>query len=105
MELFGSFQSPRNQVQGRFPSFYSYTFAFRKLIWNKKGSFGFTTTNPFANYVDQRTSLKGLNFVLMSLRQVPYRSFGVSFTYKFGKLEFKKEKEQNNNLPQGDEGG
>jgi ferric enterobactin receptor len=105
MELFGNFQSPRNEVQGHFPSFYSYTFAFRKLVWKKKGSFGFTTTNPFANFVDQRTSLTGSNFVLNSLRQVPYRSFGLSFTYKFGKLEFKKEKEENNNVPQGDEGG
>jgi hypothetical protein len=27
---------------------------------------------------------------------VPYQSFGITFGYKFGKLEFKKEKERNN---------
>jgi ferric enterobactin receptor len=33
----------------------------------------------------------GAGFTLNSLRRVPYRSFGLNFTYKFGKLEFKKE--------------
>jgi ferric enterobactin receptor len=29
---------------------------------------------------------------------VPYRSFGISLSYKFGKLEFKKGKEQGNDF-------
>jgi len=103
-EFFGNFNSPRNEVQGRFPSFTSYNLAFRKQFWHKKGSLGFTTTNPFGKYVNQRTSLTGQDFVLNSLRQLPYRSFGISFTWKFGKLEFKKEKEHNMNAPGGDEG-
>ncbi len=93
-EFFGNFNSPRNEVQGKYPSFTSYNFAFRKLIWNKKGSVGFTTTNPFNKYVKQETEVIGQQFVLYSLRQLPFRSFGVSFTYKFGKLEFKKDKEE-----------
>jgi hypothetical protein len=97
MELFGNFSSPRNEVQGRFPSFTSYNFAFRKQLWHKKGSIGFTTTNPFNKYVNQTTSVTGQGFVLNSTRQLPYRSFGISFMLKFGKLEFKKEKEQDNN--------
>jgi ferric enterobactin receptor len=102
-EFFGNFNSPRNEVQGRFPSFTSYNFAARKQLWNKKGSIGFTTTNPFNKYVNQKTELTGLDFVLNSTRQIPYRSFGVSFTYKFGKLKFKKEKEQNPNQVNPDE--
>ena len=93
-EFFGSFNSPRNEVQGKYPSFTSYNFAFRKLIWNKKGSVGFTTTNPFNKYVKQETEVIGQQFVLNSLRQMPFRSFGVSFSWKFGKLEFKKDKEE-----------
>jgi len=92
-EFFGSFNSPRNEVQGKYPSFTSYNFAFRKLFWNKKGSIGFTTTNPFNKYVKQETEVIGQQFVLNSLRQMPFRSFGISFMFKFGKLEFKKEKE------------
>ena len=95
MEFFGNFNSPRNEVQGKYPSFTTYNFAFRKLIWNKKGSIGFTTTNPFNKYVRQETQVTGQQFVLNSLRQLPFRSFGISFSYKFGKLEFKKDKEEN----------
>ncbi len=94
LEFFGNFNSARNEIQGRYPSFTSYNFAFRKQVWNKKGSFAFTTTNPFGNYVSQATAVSGQNFTLNSLRRIPYRSFGINFTYKFGKLEFKKDKEQ-----------
>jgi len=94
LEFFGDFNSSRNEIQGKYPSWVSYNFAFRKQIWNKKGSIAFTTTNPFANYVDQKTAIKGQDFTLNSLRQIPYRSFGINFTYKFGRLEFKKEKEK-----------
>ncbi|MEP6750801.1 MAG: TonB-dependent receptor [Bacteroidota bacterium] len=94
-EFFGNFNSPRNEVQGKYPSFTSYNIAMRKLIWNKKGSIGFTTTNPFNKYVKQETEVIGQQFVLNSQRQIPFRSFGVSFTWKFGKLEFKKAPDDN----------
>ena len=94
LEIFGNFNSPRTEIQGKYPSFTSYNFAFRKQIWNKKGSIAFTTTNPFANYVNQATAVTGQDFVLNSLRRIPYRSFGINFTYKFGKLEFKKEEKK-----------
>lgn len=94
-EFFGNFNSPRNEVQGKYPSFTSYNVALRKLIWNKKGSIGFTTTNPFNKYVKQETEVTGQEFVLNSLRQIPFRSFGVSFSWKFGKLEFKKAPDDN----------
>ena len=93
-EAFGDFNSPRNEVQGKYPSFTSYNFAFRKQFWHKKASIGFTTTNPFNKYVNMPTEVMGQGFVLNSYRKVPYRSFGISFTWKFGKLEFKKEPEQ-----------
>ena len=96
-EAFGDFNSPRNEVQGKYPSFTSYTFAFRKQLWHKKGSIGFTTTNPFNKYVNQTTEVTGQGLVLYSSRKVPYQSFGISFTWKFGKLEFKKEPEQREN--------
>jgi hypothetical protein len=49
--------------------------------------------------VNQATQVTGTNFTLNSLRQIPYRSFGLNLTYKFGKLEFKKEKEENKDIP------
>ena len=35
-EFFGNFTSPRNELQGRYPAFSSYTIAFRKQIWKKE---------------------------------------------------------------------
>jgi len=98
-EFFGNFNSPRNEAQGRYPSFTSYSFAFRKQIWNKKGSIALTATNPFGEYVDQKTEVFGPNFKVNSLRRVPFRSIGINFTWKFGKLQFKKDKEESNDNP------
>ena len=100
-EFFGNFNSARNEVQGKYPSFTSYSIAFRKQCWNKKGSVALIATNPFNQYVNQRTSVFGPNFTVNSIRKVPFRSIGINFTWKFGRLEFKKDKEDNkeNNTP------
>jgi len=70
--------------------------AIRKQFWNKNGSIALTANNPFNKYVNQQTSLFGPGFNVTSIRKIPFRSFGINFTWKFGKLEFKKEKETNN---------
>ncbi|MDQ6812184.1 MAG: TonB-dependent receptor family protein [Bacteroidota bacterium] len=94
-EFFGNFNSARNEAQGKYPSFTNYSFAIRKQLWNKNGSLAFTTSNPFKDAVEQRTELYGPNFVVNSVRSIPFRSFGLNFTYKFGHLEFKKDREHN----------
>ncbi len=94
-EFFGNFNSARNELQGRYPSFTSYTIAARKQFWNKKGSLALTATNLFNEYVSQPTVLYGTNFTTNSLRKIPFRSIGLNFTWKFGKLDFKKDKDDN----------
>jgi len=94
-EFFGNFNSPRHEAQGKYPSFTSYSFAARKLIWKKKGSIAITMNNVFSEYINQKTQLFGPGFITHSVRKVPFRSIGINFTWKFGKLEFKKEKEEN----------
>ena len=98
-EFFGNFRSARNEIQGRYPSFTTYSVAMRKQFWKKKGSIAFTVTNPVGKYVNQETAVTGSNFTLNSLRQIPYRSIGINFTWKFGKLEFKKDKEEEKDIP------
>jgi outer membrane receptor protein involved in Fe transport len=93
-EFFGNFNSARNEVQGKYPSFTTYSFAIRKMFWNKKGSLALTANNPFGEYVTQRTELYGTNFTTTTVRKIPYRSVALNFTWKFGKLAFKKEKEK-----------
>ena len=95
-EAYGNFSSARTEVQGKYPSFSTYSMAIRKIMLQKKVSIALTATNPFNKYVNQPTQLTGQGFVLNSTRQIPFRSFGIAISYKFGKLEFKKEKEENN---------
>ena len=98
-EAFGNFNSVRHEAQGTYPSFTSYSIAVRKQLWNKKASIALTANNIFSKYVDQEVHLFGPGFVTTSIRRVPFRSVGINFAWKFGKLEFKKEKEPaNDNL-------
>jgi ferric enterobactin receptor len=99
-EFFANFNSPRNEIQGKYPSFSTYTIAFRKQLWKKKGSIALTATNIFSEYLNQATQLIGPNFTVNSTRQIPFRSIGINFTWKFGKLDFKKPKPENSDLSQ-----
>ncbi len=98
-EFFCNFNSARHQAQGRYPSFTSYSMAVRKQFWNKKGSLALTAIDPFNKYLNFKTNLFGPNFNVISIRKIPFRSFGLNFTWKFGKLVFKKE--ENNNRDNG----
>lgn len=93
IEMSGNFNSPRVNAQGKMPSFSTYNFAFRKQFFNKKLSIAFTATNAFNKYIVQKTELQGADFTLDNVRKLPYRSFGINLTYKFGKLQFKDDKE------------
>jgi len=103
-ECFYSFNSPRTEIQGKFPSFTSYSFAVRQLIFKQKASIAFTTTDPFNKYTNQPTNIVGADFTEVSDRKIPYRSFGLSFTYKFGKMEYKEKKQEHNEGNNGEEG-
>ena len=98
IEMFGMYSAPSNNVQGKVPQFFIYTFAFRKMFLNKNASLGFTATNPFNKYVRQETTISTVNSNSTMIREMPLRSFGISFTYKFGKIEFSKNnKEEDDN--------
>ena len=98
LELFGFYNSASKTLQGKSPQFFIYTFAFRKLFLDKNASFGFTTTNPFSKYVRQVSNTTTDNSISSTIRSIPLRSFGISFTYKFGKLEFSKKRDENDNI-------
>jgi ferric enterobactin receptor len=99
LEAFGFYNSPSKNIQGKVPQFFIYNFAFRKLFWNKDASFGFTTTNVFNKYIRQVTTISTGNSFSRLVFQRPFRSFGVSFTYKFGKMEGRKGREDNGQVP------
>jgi ferric enterobactin receptor len=100
-EVFGNYNSSQRTIQGTRPVFAFYNLAVRKQFMKKKLSLGLTAADPFSKYIDQTTTTAGPNFYQSSLREVPFRSFGITLNYRFGKLEFKKEKQKddNNNMP------
>jgi ferric enterobactin receptor len=103
-EAFGNFNSGM-QWQGRQPSVFSYTLAFRKQFAANKASIGFVAVNAFNKYIVQKSFSTATNVETNSYRNIPYRSFGISFNYKFGKIKFAKPKEGDNYLysaPQGE---
>ena len=97
-EIFGNYNSSQRTIQGNRPAFAFYNIALRKQLLNKKASIGLTAANPFNKYVNQRAVTMGSSFYQTNLRQVQLQSFGISLSYKFGKLEFKKE-ESSNQIP------
>jgi ferric enterobactin receptor len=101
IEAFGNYNSAALNIQGKNPQSVTYTFAFRKQFWNRNASFGVTATNPFNKYIRQVTTVTTNDYTSYSVRELPYRSFGLSFTYKFGKLEFKKGKDDGNDYLNG----
>jgi len=96
VEMFGNYNSAAKNIQGKNPQSITYSIATRKQFWNKKASIGFTATNPFNKYVNQITTVNTNDYSSYSVRQLPLRSFGISFSYKFGKMDFKKDKDISN---------
>ncbi len=93
VEVFGNYNSVAKNIQGKNPQSITYSIAARKQFWNKKASIGITTTNPFNRYIKQVTTVDTGDYNSYSLRYLPLQSFGISFSYKFGKMDFKKDKD------------
>ncbi|MEP7321466.1 MAG: TonB-dependent receptor [Saprospiraceae bacterium] len=108
-DLFGIFNSPRRSLQGTTPSFSMYSIGLKKEILNKKGTVGFNTVTPFTKYRSFKSNIEGDNFKQVSNFQIPFASFGINFSYQWGKMNFnaqpKKRGVKNDDLKQGEGGG
>ena len=104
-EMFGFGGSSRRTIQGTNPAFAMYGIGVRKQLMQKKMSVGINVIQPFANdkHFDSKISSPG--FTQSSTNVTPFRSFGVTFSYSFGKMSFsqpRKQGIQNDDLKQGD---
>ncbi len=88
IDLFGFYRAPNQTLQGRNPSFSLMSMGIRKNIWEKKGAIGIRIVEPFFQFKTFESELTGANFFQTSERNIPFRSFGINFQYKFGKLDF-----------------
>lgn len=101
VEAFGFINSPRRTIQGSSPSFGIYAFGVKKQFMNKKASLGFNAVQPFAVNKAFNQSISSTGFTQVSKTQFPFQSFGITFSYSFGKISFsnpqqKKKKGVNN---------
>jgi hypothetical protein len=103
--FFGFFQAPRFTLQGQNPSFSIFGIGIRKEF--KNASIGLRIIQPFREFInfDSDITNESAGFRQISAFQLPFRSFGLSFRYKFGKVDFKerKSKVKNTDLKQGND--
>jgi len=104
-DFFGFFQAPSFTLQGENPSFSIFGIGFRKDF--KNASLGIRIIEPFAEVKSFDSDITGNDFRQISSFQLPFRSFGINFRYKFGKVDFKerRSKIKNSDQKQGDQGG
>ncbi|CAM4401164.1 Outer membrane receptor for ferrienterochelin and colicins [Pedobacter westerhofensis] len=106
-EVFGVYNGRKKTFQGTSGAMAFYGGAFKKDIMKKQATVGVNVLNPFNRDLHIRTENKGATFLQSTNIYYPLRSFGVSFSYKFGKVTFsqpKKKKGVNNDDLKQDEG-
>ncbi|WP_316804908.1 TonB-dependent receptor domain-containing protein [Pedobacter nototheniae] len=104
-ELFNVITSKKRTYQGVTDPFYIYGASIKKDLFKKKGSIGLTTLNPFTKDLHIKTVNNAVDATGTIYKSAniyyPLRSFGVNFSYSFGKLKFtEKKKIKNDDIKQ-----
>lgn len=100
-DFFGFFQAAQRTLQGVNPSFSIMGIGLRKEF--KDFSIGVRVIEPFRPTKSFNSDLSGAGFSQKTTFEIPFRSFGVNFRYKFGKVDFRerKSKVKNDDLKSG----
>ena len=105
-EIFGVYNGPRYTFQGKSGAMAFYGGAVKKEILKKKGTVGLNVFNVFARDLHIETVNQSPAFLQSTNIYYPIRSFGVNFSYNFGKINYnaqpKKKKINNDDLKQGE---
>ncbi|MBV6426756.1 MAG: Vitamin B12 transporter BtuB [Haliscomenobacter sp.] len=88
VEVSGFYNSPRYSLQGYRASHTRSSIGIRKDFANKKASLGFVVDQPFRKNLKFPNRLEGPTFFQESNYTIAQRSFGLSFNYRFGQLDF-----------------
>jgi outer membrane receptor protein involved in Fe transport len=108
-EIFGVYNGQRRTFQGTAGAMAFYGGAFKKDIMNKKATVGINVLNVFSRDLHIQTTNSGSDFVQRTNVYYPLRSFGLNFSYKFGKVTFSQPKKKkginNDDLKQEEAGG
>jgi len=87
-EVSGFYNSPRYSLQGYRASHSRSSFGVRKDFANKKASLGIIIDQPFRRDLRFPNRLEGPTFFQENNFATAQRSFGISFNYRFGQLDF-----------------
>lgn len=109
-ELFNVITSKQRTYQGVTNPFYIYGASLKKDLFKKKGSIGLNVLNPFTKDLHIKTVNNAVNSTGTIYQSAniyyPLRSFGVNFSYSFGKLKFTdKKKIKNDDIKQDQQPG
>lgn len=89
-DFFGFFRSPVRTIQGDNPAFSIYGMGIRKEF--KNSSLGLTLIEPFNESKFFRSNVSNDQFTQTSAFSIPFRSIGINYRVKFGKVDFKERK-------------
>ena len=111
IEISGFYRAPRQTLQGFVPSFQMMNLGIQKEF-NKKATLGITIVQPFSEFIRFPSELQDNRFFQRSETRIPFRSFGLNFGYRFGKMDFNRQQGQRRSSIRnddqkegGDEGG
>jgi outer membrane receptor protein involved in Fe transport len=107
-EIFGVYNGPKRTFQGTSGAMAFYGAALKKEIWKKKATVGVNMFNVFARDLHIESRNETTDFLQRSNIYYPIRSFGVNFSYNFGKINYnakpkKKKGINNDDLKQGEQ--
>jgi len=110
VETFAFGSSPRHTLQGTTSNFSIFGIGAKKQLMQKRLAIGVNVIEPFHENKNFTTNLSSPGYKQYSNFQLPFRSYGITFSYSFGKLSFSnpnapKKGVNNDDLKQGDQGG
>jgi len=87
-DFFAFARGPQQTLQGSTPTFSIYGVGLNYDL-NERTSLGLRIIEPFNENKVFASELRGTDFEQESSFTIPFRSFGVNFTHKFGAIDFK----------------
>jgi outer membrane receptor protein involved in Fe transport len=91
IDAFGFARPRRQTLQGFNPAFSIFGMGIKKQIWDERGSIGLSIIEPFQKRKPFESELgqEDSDFYQRNVFAIPFRSFGINFSYKFGQLDYK----------------